>query len=102
MKGYAVEALSYAFYPRMGQNLPYTVLGLCGEAGEAAEKVKKRERDGNFDREAFLKELGDVLWYVAAAAREVGSNLEEVAAINLAKLKARSQKGTLGGSGDSR
>lgn len=104
---YEKKALRWAFYPRMGDNLTYTVLGLCGEAGEAAEKVKKRERDskGRFTkktRKEFLKELGDVLWYIAAAAKEVGSSMEEVAKINLTKIGSRARRGTLGGSGDNR
>lgn len=104
---YEKRALRVAFYPNQGNNLTYTVLGLCGEAGEAAEKVKKRERDskGKFTKKArtdFLKELGDVLWYIAASAKEVGSSMEEVASMGLKKLESRARRGKLGGSGDNR
>ncbi len=82
--------------------LSYTALGLVGEGGEYSEKVKKFIRDGTFDRELMLKELGDVLWYLSAASRELGSSLGEVARINVDKLAARRKSGTLSGSGDTR
>ena len=83
------------------------VLGLAGEAGEATDKVKKilRDHQGEIsreDREALLKELGDVLWYVASVARYLDEPLSEVAKGNLAKLESRYQRGKLGGSGDDR
>lgn len=65
---YSKRALATALYPSRGANVPYAVLGLVGEAGEVADKVKKalRDRGGRFDapdvREALAKELGDVLW----------------------------------------
>ena len=83
------------------------VLGLPGEAGEVADKFKKvlRDKDGKIDnseREEIKKELGDVLWYLAAIARDLGIPLSEVAEGNLAKLESRYQRGKLGGSGDNR
>ena len=83
------------------------VLGLAGEAGEAVDKVKKILRDhqgkiSEADREALLKELGDVLWYVASVARYLDEPLARVAEGNLAKLESRYQRGKLGGSGDDR
>jgi NTP pyrophosphatase (non-canonical NTP hydrolase) len=85
--------------------LLYTSLGLTGEAGEFADKVKKVLRDDNGEirnRKALLHELGDVLWYVTQSAQELGSTLEDVAAMNITKLDARQKNGTIGGSGDDR
>lgn len=80
----------------------YNTLGMLGEAGEFAEKVKKNARDGVWDQVAAGKELGDVLWYVSQIARDIGYTLEEIAQMNLAKLKDRRERGVLKGSGDNR
>lgn len=85
----------------------YTVLGTIGEAGEIAEKVKKILRDGNFEigeqeKNLLLKEKGDVLWYLADGAQNLGSNLGEVAQINMDKLRDRRERNQLQGSGDNR
>ncbi len=88
----------------------YPTLGLSGEAGEVAEKVKKNIRKSKFGSFEFYgnelddiaKELGDVLWYVAAVAEVMDTNLEAVAKNNLWKLAERQRKGTLRGSGDKR
>lgn len=70
--------------------LTYTVLALCGEAGELANVLKKSLRKGvEPDREKMLDELGDVLWYAAAVASELEKTLEQVAQGNLTKLAAR-------------
>lgn len=83
----------------------YPTLGLAGEAGEVAEKVKKIIRDNKQiidEKEEIAKELGDVLWYVAAIARDIGYSLDVIAEINLDKLADRKARGTLQGNGDNR
>jgi NTP pyrophosphatase (non-canonical NTP hydrolase) len=79
------------------------VLGLVGEAGEVAEKIKKQLRDDTeVASEEIQRELGDVLFYVAALSNLYGSNLEAVAKMNLDKLNDRQKRGVLKGEGDSR
>ena len=83
------------------------VLGLTGEAGEAADKIKKilRDKDGvasDEDRELVVKELGDVLWYIASIARYLDVSLSEVASGNIDKLESRWQRNKLHGEGDKR
>jgi NTP pyrophosphatase (non-canonical NTP hydrolase) len=85
----------------------YLTLGLTGEAGEVAEKVKKAIRDEGAvltqdKKDDIKKELGDVLWYVSQLARVLGFTLDEVAEANLAKLADRKSRGVIGGSGDAR
>ena len=78
-------------------------LGLCGEAGEVAEKIKKLMRDDTkFAPHEVLKELGDVVFYVTALANYYGSNLGEVVLMNVEKLDSREKRGVLRGSGDNR
>jgi NTP pyrophosphatase (non-canonical NTP hydrolase) len=96
-----------ATYPGAGENIVYPTLGLAGEAGEVAEKVKKLLRDdaGVMTTErlqALAGELGDVLWYVAQVATEAELDLEQVAQGNLDKLLSRQRRGVLSGSGDQR
>ena len=88
--------------------LEYLALGLTSEAGEVAGKVKKLIRDGE-DKEGFelkkiaiAQEIGDVLWYCAMMAREVGVPLNTIMRENLEKLHSRKERGTLSGSGDDR
>jgi len=104
---YQERARKTAIYPRMGEDPIYPALGLCGEAGEVAEKVKKLLRDDNgvispSKRAEVKKELGDVLWYVANLCYEFGLDLEDVAIENLQKLASRAKRGKLQGSGDNR
>lgn len=80
----------------------YPALGLAGEAGEVANKVKKMLRDGDFDREAIAAEVGDVLWYLAALSRDLNIEMHDLAMGNLEKLYGRKARGTLKGSGDKR
>ena len=106
-KTYQKKARETAKYPNLGSNNIYPTLGLVGEAGEVAEKVKKVIRDKNsiFDEESKLaikKELGDVLWYLSNLCTEFNFSLEEVALNNLEKLKIRAAKGKISGSGDDR
>ena len=103
---YQKEAQKTALYPE-AYRLVYPALGLAGEAGELANKGKKALRDhgGRLSeeaREAILAELGDVLWYVAQVATDLGESLEAVAQANLAKLRSRKERGRLGGDGDDR
>ena len=106
-KTYQKKARETALYPDLGSNFIYPTLGLVGEAGEVAEKVKKviRDKNGIFDetsKSAIKKELGDVLWYLSNLCNEFNFKLEEVALINLEKLKLRASKGKISGSGDDR
>jgi NTP pyrophosphatase (non-canonical NTP hydrolase) len=95
-----------AEYPREAW-LAYPALGLAGEAGEVAEHAKKAIRDDAGEvsaerRAAMAKELGDVLWYVSQLASELGLDLDEIAQVNLDKLRSRQRRGVLSGSGDER
>lgn len=103
---YQTQALTTSIYPD-SQAITYPVLGLVGEAGELANQWKKVIRDdvGTLKpdrREKLIDECGDVLWYLASLAFDLGTDLETIAARNLAKLQSRQQRGTLGGSGDAR
>ena len=104
---YQKKARETAKYPNLGSNNIYPTLGLVGEAGEVAEKVKKvlRDKNGFFDEEsknAIKKELGDVLWYISNLCTELNFNLNDVAKLNLEKLKSRTARGKISGSGDDR
>lgn len=110
LEDYQRGALRTAQYPETARIL-YPALKLAGEAGEVAEKVGKLMRDESWQpgvpltdpqRHALAKELGDVLWYVAVLAHDLGVSLEAVAEGNLAKLSDRAARGVLGGSGDDR
>ncbi|MGA9284423.1 MAG: nucleoside triphosphate pyrophosphohydrolase family protein [Solirubrobacteraceae bacterium] len=103
---YQRQSRRTAEYPREAW-LAYPALGLAGEAGEVAEHAKKAIRDdaGKISDErkaAMSKELGDVLWYVAQLATELGLDLDDIAAQNLEKLLSRQARGVLSGSGDDR
>jgi NTP pyrophosphatase (non-canonical NTP hydrolase) len=89
------------------KDIMHWVLGVTGESGEIAEKVKKiiRDKQGIFsseDKAALAKEIGDVLWYLATLAEQLGVSFDEIAQGNLAKLKSRQERGVIGGSGDNR
>lgn len=107
-KEYQARAFTTAVYPNKGKgNWTYAMLGLAGETGETSEKLKKAIRDDggivtDERRAAIKKELGDVLWYVAALCTELNLDLEEVAEGNLAKLALRKENARLHGDGDDR
>lgn len=104
-------ALSTAMYQNIGENLVYPAMGLAGETGEYVDKVKKNWRNkgsmsaANLSPEEkmeFAKELGDVLWYLAASSQELGVSLGAVAALNIAKLSDRRTRGVIKSEGDNR
>jgi len=104
---YQSESRKTALYPDVGCNAIYPTLGLVGEAGEVADKVKKilRDKKGIFDedsKDAIKLELGDVLWYISQLSSELGYELEDVANSNLQKLNSRKIRGKLKGNGDMR
>jgi NTP pyrophosphatase (non-canonical NTP hydrolase) len=104
---YQQKAYTTANYPNIKNNPIYPTLGLCGESGEVAEKVKKiiRDNNSNFSDEKISeikKELGDVLWYVAALASELGIELNSIAETNIDKLYSRKKRNIINGNGDNR
>lgn len=109
---YQDSTATTAIYPGAGdensyEGLSYATLGLVGEAGEIANKVKKIARDnegviGNATRAKLADELGDFLWYAAQLATQLGIDLSAAAEGNLAKLADRADRGVLQGSGDTR
>jgi NTP pyrophosphatase (non-canonical NTP hydrolase) len=98
---YQEKARSTAVYPQ-DRAIVYPALGLAGEAGEVAEKVKKWIRDGALDKDSIAKELGDVLWYIAALAGDLDISMDDIAHRNLQKLQDRAARGKIQGSGDNR
>lgn len=108
---YQKKAAKYDFFDATGDlgevEFIEKVLGLVGEAGETADKIKKilRDKDGVVsleDRGLVVKELGDVLWYIASIARYLDVPLSEVASGNIEKLESRWQRNKLHGEGDER
>jgi NTP pyrophosphatase (non-canonical NTP hydrolase) len=109
---YQIWARRLATYPGVDKLLLwYPAVKLAGEAGEVSDKVGKLWRDHRFaygteltleQRLELLKELGDVLWYVADLANSLNTSLSTVARLNIEKLESRKTRGVLGGSGDNR
>lgn len=104
---YQALALRTASPKTKKNELFHLVLGLCGEAGEVAEKIKKviRDKDSDFsqlDLDDLAKELGDVLWHIAVISDYFDIPLEDIGAKNIEKLASRLERGTLAGSGDNR
>lgn len=110
MNDYQADMAVTAFYKH---KVIYPCLGLASEAGEVLGKIKKLMRDDqitfgetfkltDMQRADIAAELGDVLWYVAAIARDLGISLNEVAHMNIERLQSRKARGKLGGSGDRR
>ena len=104
---YEYQASKTAIFPKE-KALEYLALGLTSEAGEVAGKVKKLIRDGEdvegfeMKKIAIASEVGDVLWYCAMMAKEVGVPLNTIMQMNLEKLRSRKERGKLSGSGDNR
>lgn len=109
---YQRQVAQTAIYPNAGDRasfagLAYVTLGLTGEAGEIANKVKKIARDYNgvisaTTRAQLADELADCLWYVAQFATQLGFDLDAIAQGNLAKVADCKACGVLQGSGDNR
>ena len=99
-------ALETAIYPRKYKVI-YPALGITGEAGECSDKIKKVIRDNNGEftdekKKEIAKEIGDVLWYCAALANDIGYSLDEIANLNIEKLQSRKVRNKINGSGDNR
>jgi NTP pyrophosphatase (non-canonical NTP hydrolase) len=101
MNVYQNAAAKTAIYKSEHQVI-YPLIGLTGELGEVANKVKKILRDGVFDREGILDEIGDCLWYISAICRDLNVSMSDVAVGNLKKLQDRKQRGVISGNGDKR
>ena len=112
---YQEQASATAVYPGSGnigglsyftlESLSYCTLGLAGEAGEFANKMKKILRGDTTtieSRDDLIAELGDVLWYISEVARNLNVDLDTVAVLNIEKLKSRQQRSVVKGSGDNR
>lgn len=106
---YQNQTAKTAIYPDQGTltGVLYCALGLTGEAGEVAGKLKKILRDNNGiisdeRRFALASEIGDSLWYLAQLANELSLDLNDIAVLNLEKLADRAKRGVIGGSGDKR
>lgn len=109
MATYQEIATTTQIYPRE-HAVFYPALGLAGEAGEVANKIKKimRDRKGDVNnlppevKDQIASELGDCLWYISALATDLGIGLDGVAYENVVKLQKRKEKGTIHGTGDNR
>ena len=104
LNNYQMQAKKFAIYPER-MKVVYPALGLAGEAGEVADKVKKIYRDDRTDARflaEIAKEIGDVMWYCAALANDLGFDLQQIAEMNIHKLKSRKAAGTIVGTGDNR
>lgn len=103
---YQNHALETAIYPKQ-YKIIYPALGITGEAGECSDKVKKVIRDNNGEftddkKREIAKEIGDVLWYCATLAHDIGYTLEEIGEMNVAKLSSRKERNKINGNGDNR
>jgi NTP pyrophosphatase (non-canonical NTP hydrolase) len=104
---YQEKSRQTAVYPNIGAGFVYPTLGMVGEAGEVAEKIKKIFRDENGivtneKKIEIAKELGDVLWYIAQIATELEIKLDDIAVGNIQKLIDRMERNKLQGDGDNR
>ena len=105
MNDYQKRARKTAIYPEI-HKITYPAIGLAGEAGEVCNKLKKRLRGDKIEmwrtRDDLEKELGDVLWYVANLASDLGLHLDNIATKNIDKLRDRQRRDALQGDGDER
>ena len=106
MGEYQKQAEAFMIYPA-DKKITYPILGLVSEAGEVADKYKKIIRDKNGqmtdeDRTEMLKEIGDVLWYLAAVCTDINMPLHQAALMNIQKLNSRLSRNVIQGSGDNR
>lgn len=108
---YQIAANESRTYPDAGHNFVYPAMGIGGEGGECCDKAKKYWRNNNSlnpnsllpeQREAIIKEMGDVLWYLAALSTELQIDFGSVASANLTKLRDRKKRGVLKSEGDNR
>lgn len=104
---YQNDVWKHAKYPSLGMNPAYPALGMGGECGEVQDKIKKvlRDKNGEFSPEIKLelaKEIGDVLWYAAALASELGYKFGDIAQMNLDKSRSRRERNKICGEGDNR
>jgi NTP pyrophosphatase (non-canonical NTP hydrolase) len=104
---YQKKCKKTAVYPGIGKNFTYPTIGLMGEAGEVANKIKKLIRDDKSKitkekREEIKAEIGDMMWYIAQLSTELGLTLSGVVDYNLKKLAKRKKENKLHGSGDNR
>ncbi len=111
LNDYQIKSRETALYANVGKNFVYPTLGLAGETGEVVEKIKKLIRNdlvtdathiGEEKREEIAKEMGDVLWYLAQLATELGVSLDDIATKNIEKLQSRKDRGVLHSEGDNR
>ena len=98
---YQEETGKTAVYPEETP-LQYLALVITGEAGEVADKIKKKERDRELDKEDISKEIGDVIWYLAQLANQLDKDLGDIAEENIEKLQDRQERDKISGSGDTR
>tara|TARA_B110000211_G_scaffold185641_1_gene210670 strand:+ start:1247 stop:1597 length:351 start_codon:yes stop_codon:yes gene_type:complete len=108
-RGFTTDPMDYSYWVEgkiitEGEvRLVENTLGLVGEAGEVAEKIKKYLRDNTkVDKQDIVSELGDVVFYATALANFFYSNLNDVMETNMAKLNDRAERGVIKGSGDKR
>lgn len=104
---YQKQSRKTALYTEKELEVFYPVLGLCGESGEIAEKIKKLYRDTSGKvtdelRKDLTKELGDVLWYLSQLATDLDISLDDIAKGNIEKLFSRLKRNKIHGSGDNR
>lgn len=107
LNDYQVLAGEFAIYPIIGEEYIYPLIGLTGEVGELAEKIKKLHRDNNGVmtpeiRAGIKKELGDIGWYFQELCTRFHFTMEEVCQDNLIKLSSRKERNVLNGEGDNR